>query len=111
GGTAALWKLDADGVFQGAAPQIVALEKNAHSAVFSPDDRFLLVPATGPNKIFQLRLDAPATRLIANDPPYANGPQGEDEARQPRHLVFHPSLPMAYTSNERERPGVGAWQW
>ena len=111
GGTAALWKLGDDGIYQGAAPQIVTLEKNAHSAVFSPDDRFLLVPATGPNKVFQLRLDAQAGKLTPNDPAHANGPQGDDEARQPRHLVFHPTLPMAYTSNEREQPGVGVWQW
>jgi len=111
GGTAALWKLDDDGIFRGAAPHIVTLEKNAHSSVFSPDDRFLLVPATGPNKVFQLRLDAEAGKLTPNDPPHADGPQGDAEARQPRHLVFHPTLPMAYTTNEREHPGVGVWQW
>ncbi len=111
GGTAALWKLDENGIYQGAKPQIVTLEKNAHSAVFSPDNRFLLVPATGPNKVFQLHVDAKTAQLAPNDPPFANGPQGDDEARQPRHLVFHPTLPMAYTTNEREQPGVGVWQW
>jgi len=111
GGTAALWKLDDKGIYQGAAPQIVTLEKNAHSSVFSPDDRFLLVPATGPNKVFQLRFDAKAGRLTPNDPPFASGPQDGTEARQPRHLVFHPTLPMAYTTNERELPGVGVWTW
>ena len=28
-----------------------------------------------------------------------------------QHLVFHPNLSIAYTTNEREQPGVGAWQW
>lgn len=110
-GTAALWKLDDDGVYRGSAPQIVSLEKRAHSTIFSPNNRYLLVPATEPNKVFQLRFDAAAGKLSPNDPPHADAPQGDDEARQPRHLVFHPTLPMVYTTNERELPGVGVWQW
>lgn len=110
-GRAALWRLDDARVYRGTEPQIVSLEKNAHSAVFSPNNRHLLVPATGPNKVFQLRFDAQRGVLEANDPPYAAGPQGEKEARQPRHIVFHPDLAMAYTTNERERPGVGVWKW
>jgi 6-phosphogluconolactonase len=110
-GTAALWRLDETGVYRGAAPQVVTLEKNAHSAVFSPGNGFLLVPATGPNKVFQLHFDSGKGALEPNDPPHADGPQGENEARQPRHLVFHAQLPMAYTTNERERPGVGVWEW
>ena len=110
-GKAALWRLGEDQVYRGAEPQIVTLEKNAHSTVFSPNNRYLLVPATGPNKVFQLRFDVGQGRLEPNDPPHADGPQGEDAARQPRHLVFHPNLSMAYTTNERERPGVGVWKW
>ncbi|MEC8507058.1 MAG: beta-propeller fold lactonase family protein, partial [Planctomycetota bacterium] len=34
-----------------------------------------------------------------------------NEARQPRHLVFHPNLPVAYTTYERDPPGIGVWQW
>ena len=110
-GKAALWRLGEDQVYRGAQPQITMLEKNAHSAVFSPGNGFLLVPATGPNKVFQLRFDSKKGTLTPNDPPHASGPQGDDEARQPRHIVFHPKLSMAYTTNERERPGVGVWKW
>lgn len=110
-GTAAVWKLGDDGVYRDAVPQIITLEQKAHSAVFSPNNRFLLVPATGPNKVFQLRFDPKTGKVEPNDPSFANGPQGEDEARQPRHLIFHPSKPVAYTTNERENPGVGVWKW
>ena len=110
-GKVALWRLGDDRVYRGSEPQIVTLEKKAHSAVFAPNNRHLLVPATGPNKVFQLRFDADSGALESNDPPHADGPQDEHEARQPRHLVFHPALPMAYTTNERERPGVGVWKW
>jgi 6-phosphogluconolactonase len=32
-------------------------------------------------------------------------------AAQPRHLVFHPALNVAYTTLERIKPGVGSWKW
>jgi len=109
-GTAMVWPLK-EGVFRGDAPQVITLEQRAHSAVFSPDNRFLLVPATGPNKVFQLRFDGATGRVARNDPAYAVGPSGDNEARQPRHLVFHPTKALVYTTNERELPGVGVWTW
>ena len=87
------------------------LEKCAHSAVFSPDNRWLLVPATSPNKVFLNRFDPESGKLTPNDPPFAKGPQGKNEARMPRHLVFHPTRPIVYTTNERGQPGVGVWTW
>jgi len=109
-GRAMVWALE-ERVFTGGAPQVVELEKKAHSAVFSPNNLFLLVPATEPNKVFQLRFDEKTGEATPNDPPFATGPTGEGDARQPRHLIFHPTKSLAYTSNERERPGVGVWTW
>ncbi|MEX2581462.1 MAG: beta-propeller fold lactonase family protein [Verrucomicrobiales bacterium] len=110
-GTAAIWPIDESGVAQGTPADEAALEQRAHSSVFSPDNRFLLVPATGPNKVFQLRFDEKTGTLEPNDPPSAPGPTGEGTAQQPRHLVFHPNGRMAYTTLERELPGVGVWNW
>jgi 6-phosphogluconolactonase len=110
-GKITVWKLDGDGIYQGETVQEFELEPKAHSTVFSPDSRFVLVPATGPNKVFQLKFDGKSGRVEANDPPHANGPQGEEEARQPRHLIFHPNGKTVYTTLERERPGVGVWTW
>lgn len=109
-GQAMIWELEGR-VFTGKEPQVVELEPKSHSAVFSPNNRFLLVPATQPNKVFQLRFDATTGKASPNDPPFALGPQGEGEARQPRHLIFHPTRSLVYTTNERERPGVGVWTW
>ncbi|MEM7230957.1 MAG: beta-propeller fold lactonase family protein, partial [Planctomycetota bacterium] len=108
-GKATIWGIDP--VYRGKTVQELALEKKAHSAVFSPDNHWLLVPATGPNKVFVNHFMAQVGTSEPNDPPFASGPQGEGEARQPRHLVFHPNLSVAYTTNERELPGVGVWQW
>ena len=109
-GKVSIWKL-ADGVFRGETVQEFGLEPKAHCSVFSPSNRYLLVPATGPNKVFQLRFDEKTGAVSSNYPPHASGPTGEHDARQPRHLVFHPRLNIAYTTNERERPGIGIWQW
>lgn len=109
-GQATVWKLD-DGVYKGATLQELTLEPKAHSAVFSPDNQWLLVPATEPNKVFVNRFDPTTGTVTPNDPPAGIGPQKESDARQPRHLVFHPSKPVVYTTNERELPGVGVWSW
>ncbi len=108
-GKATIWKIDP--VCRGVTAQTLTFEQKAHSAVFSPDNHWLLVPATGPNKIFINHFTAQVGTSEPNDPPFASGPTGRDEAKQPRHLVFHPNLSIAYTTQEREQPGVGVWQW
>ena len=108
-GKATVWKIDP--VYRGTTISELTLEQRAHSAVFSPDNHWLLVPATGPNKVFINQFTAQIGTAKPHDPPFARGPAGENEARQPRHLIFHPNLSVVYTSNEREQPGVGAWQW
>ena len=108
-GKATVWKIDP--IYRGTTIGELTLEQRAHSAVFSPDNHWLLVPATGPNKVFINQFTAQVGTTKPHNPPFARGPAGEHEARQPRHLVFHPNLSIAYTTNEREQPGVGAWQW
>lgn len=110
-GKVGTWKLNRDRIYDGATVIEFALEKRAHSAVFSPDNRFLFVPATGPNKIFQLVFNVATGRVHPNQPSSAPGPSQPDAARQPRHLVFHPTKNIAYTTNEREVPGAGVWSY
>lgn len=110
-GKATTWSLDGRGIYRGEVVSSLELEKCAHSAVFAPDNRHLFVPATGPNCIFQFNFDAETGNATANTPDRALGPQGETDAQQPRHLVFHPDLPIAYATHEREVPGVGVWSW
>lgn len=105
-GTASIWKLE-NGVYKGELVQEIMLEKNAHAVRFSPDNKVLFVPATGPNKIFQLAFDQETGKLTQTDP--ALGPQ--KGAAQPRHLVFHPTLNVAYSTQERIKPGVAMWHY
>ncbi|MGB0581746.1 MAG: beta-propeller fold lactonase family protein [Limisphaerales bacterium] len=108
-GKATIWKIDP--IYRGITLHELTFEQRAHSTVFSPDNHWLLVPATGPNKVFVNHFTAQVGTSEPNNPPFANGPSGENEARQPRHLIFHSNLSVAYTSNEQKQPGVGVWQW
>ena len=112
GGSVAIWAIDPASRFPkwGVAKE-VTLEKAAHSAVFDPTNRFLLVPATTPNKVFQLAFDAEQGTLEPHRTPSVSGPTKPGSAQQPRHLVFHPNGKIAYTTLERELPGVGVWRW
>ena len=72
------------------------LGPHAHAVVLSLDNRFLLVPDLGLDKIFVYRFDAGHGTLSANDPPFAMLSPGSG----PRHLAFHPSGRFAYVVNE-----------
>jgi arylsulfatase A-like enzyme/6-phosphogluconolactonase (cycloisomerase 2 family) len=108
-GKATIWKIDP--IYRGETLSELTLEHKVHSTVFSPDNHWLLVPATGPNKVFINHFTAQVGTSEPNDPPFAGGPTGEADAKQPRHLIFHPNLSIAYTTNEREQPGVCVWRW
>ena len=111
GGSVAVWGIGEDGIAKGEPVAEMALEKAAHSSVFSPGNGYLLVPATTPNKVFQIRFDEKMGTLQPNDPSAVPGPTGEGAAQQPRHIRFHPNGKIAYTTLERESPGVGVWKW
>ena len=69
---------------------------HAHSAAFSPDNRFLLAADLGSDQVYVYRFDdtkgtiTPAASATVNAAPGAG----------PRHLVFHPSGRAVYTVNE-----------
>ncbi|MFT6617803.1 MAG: 6-phosphogluconolactonase [Limisphaerales bacterium] len=109
-GKVTIWKLE-EGVYRGKTVQELSLEPKSHSSIFSPNNRWLLVPATGPNKVFINRFDPGTGKIVPSDPPFARGPQIQGHAQQPRHLTFHPNGETVYTTNEREAPGVGVWKW
>jgi 6-phosphogluconolactonase len=69
----------------------------AHAVVPDPSGRFVFVPHTGPDAIFQFAFDAGTGRLTAGTPAKLTTPRGTG----PRHLVFHPLLPVAYFTNEQ----------
>src|SRR5262249_18008456 len=63
----------------------------------APTGRFVFVPHTGSNVIFQFAFDGATGQLSANTPAKVPTPKGTG----PRHLVFHPSRPVAYVANEQ----------
>src|SRR6516162_1220829 len=67
-----------------------------HDAVFDPSGRFIAVPDKGLDRVFVFRLDAASGKLTPNDPPFVTTRAGAG----PRHIAFHPKVPLAYVINE-----------
>jgi 6-phosphogluconolactonase len=86
-----------DGALGDKPLQTVPTADKAHAVVPDPSGRFAFVPHTGPDAIFQFAFDAKTGRLTANEPATLATPKGTG----PRHLVFHPSRPVAYVANEQ----------
>ena len=77
--------------------QTVETAEKAHAVVPDPSNRFVFVPHTGPDAIFQFAFDDSKGRLTANEPAKLTTPKGTG----PRHLVFHPARPVAYVADEQ----------
>ena len=79
----------------------IATGMRAHCVESDPTNRFVFVPHIcrddAPNTTFQFRFNANTGHLKANDPDRCD-PPGMDG---PRHLCFHPELPVVYVSNEQ----------
>lgn len=74
----------------------------AHAVLLSPDNRFAYIPyVKDSNAILQYAFDADTGALTPLDPPNASPPKGTG----PRHIAYHPTLPVVYFSNEQ---GLGA---
>jgi 6-phosphogluconolactonase len=86
----------------------IKTEKTAHCIEVDPSGRYVFVPHTGPNKVYQFVLDTRAGKLTANTPPFVEGPDKDHRYHEPRHYAHHPKLDMAYTSNEN---GGGITSW
>ena len=86
-----------DGMLGEKPLQSIPTADKAHAIVPDPSNRCVFVPHTGPDVIFQFTFDAKSGRLSANSPAKLQTPKGTG----PRHLVFHPSKPIAYVANEQ----------
>jgi len=99
-----------NGVVTDEVIQIIETEVTAHCIELSADDRFAYVPHTRPNKVYQFKLDARMGTLEANEPSFVSGPATNRNFHMPRHIAFHPTLKMAFTSNERGG-GISSWDF
>jgi 6-phosphogluconolactonase len=85
--------------------QVIDTDRTAHCVVFDRDERWVFVPHVAPNAVFQFRFDRETGRLTD-----AGRAPGGTAGAGPRHLMFHPQLPVAYTSNEASS-GITAYRF
>ncbi|MDA0810307.1 MAG: beta-propeller fold lactonase family protein [Planctomycetota bacterium] len=96
-----VYRLGEDGLPGKAVATIDEGKKEAHCVLISPDNQFLYIPYVKSNlALFQYRFDASTGAVTPLDPHNADPPQGTG----PRHLVYHPTLPTVYFTNEQ---GIG----
>jgi 6-phosphogluconolactonase len=85
-----------DGTIETPAVQTVATAKTVHSTVIDRGNRYVFVPHVTPNAVYQFRLDPASGKLTEA----GQAPGGTAKAG-PRHLAFHPTLDLAFTSDEQ----------
>lgn len=87
-------KIEEDGALAKDRTDFVSTAKTAHAIVFSPDSKWLFVPHVEPNAIFQFRRNDTGSYISQ-----AKAEGGTPKAG-PRHLAFHPTLSIAFSSDE-----------
>ena len=95
GGKVVVHKLDADGTIASPALQTIETAKTAHCIAVSRENTFVYVPHVAPNAVYQFRFDAKTGTLTD----MGRAPGGGEKAG-PRHLAFHPTKTLAFTSDE-----------
>jgi len=96
-----------DGVCCAPAGEPQRTEPTAHAAEFDRSGRFVFVPHTETNRIFQFEFDPETGRLTPNAPAAVDGPAGEQRSGT-RHYAQHPALDVGYSANEA---GGGLTHW
>ncbi|MEL6277121.1 MAG: beta-propeller fold lactonase family protein, partial [Bacteroidota bacterium] len=71
-------------------------QSHAHSATFSPDNRFLFIADLGKDRIWQFQFDAQQGDVQPNEQAFVSTAEGAG----PRHFTFHPNGQFAYVINE-----------
>lgn len=99
-GKAVVHRIADDGQIESPATDVVETAKTAHSVFTDPGNKFVFVPHPGPDAIYQFKLDTTTGKLTdaGKAPGGAKNAAGKNAG--PRHLAFHPTLKMAFTSDE-----------
>ena len=97
GGVVGSHALATDGSVKPGALSRIETQRCAHAILTDTSNRFAFVPHTGPNAVYQFRFDAKSGKLTKNDPLKATPASG----LEPRHLAFHPKLPIVYCDDEK----------
>jgi len=96
-GQVAVHAINQEGRLSERPVQTLVTDQNAHAAVFDPSGKYVFVPHTRPNAIFQFHFDSQNGTLRANDPEKLTRPANTG----PRHLWFHPGGKYVYGSDEQ----------
>ncbi|HJU04768.1 MAG TPA: lactonase family protein [Nitrospiraceae bacterium] len=75
---------------------VIPTGKHPHCIVTDPSNQFLLVPTLGADAILQYRFNATEGGIAPNNPSAVVTKKGAG----PRHIVFHPTGPFAFCTNE-----------
>ena len=67
-----------------------------HSVFLNPEETFLYVPDLGADRIYIYQIDRVTGKLLPAAQPYCSVAAGAG----PRHVCFHPKLPIVYVINE-----------
>jgi 6-phosphogluconolactonase len=76
--------------------KVEQVSSHPHDIVFDPSGRYVLVPDKGLDRVFAFSFDAAAGKLA----PTAQGSVKSRPGAGPRHLAFHPKLPIVWVLNE-----------
>jgi 6-phosphogluconolactonase len=109
-GKVSVWKIDANRHCTGEVTDVRTTATHAHFVTTDPSNRFVYVPHTEPNAVFQFALDAEGGKLTPLDPPFTQGPDEDHRYHGPRHYAHHPSRAMGFTANERGG-GISSWKF
>jgi len=98
-GSVSVYELSPIGVATGLSSSFKTPRREAHSILTTPDNRFAYVPCVkNNNALFQYAFDETSGQLTPLDPFDAEPPA----MFGPRHIAYHPTLPIAYFSNEQQ---------
>lgn len=81
----------------GALAQSLATRAKVHSLIVDRSNRFAYAALFGADSIMQFRFDAASGALSANSPSETGAAPGSG----PRHIRFHPEIPVVYVNTER----------
>ena len=96
-----VYPLDDNGIPGKAITTIDEGKREAHCVLLPPDGKNIYVPYVKGNlALLQYAYDGKSGKITALEPKDANPPLGSG----PRHMAYHPTMPMVYFSNEQ---GVG----
>ncbi len=96
-----VYPLDDDGIPGKAITTVDEGKREAHCVLLPPDGKNIYIPYVKGNlALLQYSYDSKTGKITPLEPKDARPPLGSG----PRHMAYHPSLPMVYFSNEQ---GIG----